>query len=67
MRPQEETSDIFVPLVELNVVDIFLDALFVAARAYHQHVVRIDHDIIPSIPDDGDFAAGIEMIELRVS
>ena len=58
MRPQEETSDIFVPLVELNVVDIFLDALFVAARAYHQHVVRIDHDIILQPLDDGDFACG---------
>lgn len=45
-----------VAIVELHFVDELLDVLLLGAGADHQHVVRIDDDVLLQAADDGDLA-----------
>ena len=47
--------NIFVTFVELNFVDVFLDALLFAAWAYHKNIIGVDHNVILQAVDNGNF------------
>ena len=47
-----------VSIVEFHFVDEFLDVLLFGAGADHQHVVRIDDDVLLQAADHGDLALG---------
>lgn len=50
----DEESDMFVAVVELDLVDEFLDVLLLGTGADHQHVVRVDDDVLLQPADHGD-------------